>query len=188
MATVSDYRPVLVERDGRFFLHIESLGLIAAGDDPDAAYAELKRRFAALEEDARAADLLDGLPPPPAVGAPARAPGAVVMKGDLKGFLIRVGIVLVAVLVVLLPVTWSVGGAVERAVAKVQIKGGRDFWANLEGGLHKMAGPEGALDPERRDRLLADLKVMVERVQPFAAALRPLTGEGPACPPPAKPH
>lgn len=191
-AELSEYRPVLIERDGSFFFHIDELGLIGRGGDIAAAYQDLRVRYADVLERARAADLLDRFPVPGrGDGLPGARAGAVVVRSDLRGFVLKMLIACGLALAVLLPVGIAIGGAVDRAVAKLHVKGGHQFWEGVEKGLLAMADPAAGLSDEHRDRILAALAVLVTRAKPFVDVLHPLTGApAPACPgvpPPSSP-
>jgi hypothetical protein len=182
MASMLEHKPVLLEKSGRYFFHIEELGLIGSGTDIASAYEDLKIRYADLLEQARAADLLDEIPRKRGAGTG----DAVVVRSDLKGFLIKTAIVFGAILLVLLPLVLSVGNAVERAANKFQPKGGPHFLVQLEENLHKMAAPQNDLPIEQQQRIVSDLRALVARVKPFTDELRPLAeSPAPACPPTA---
>jgi len=46
--------------------------------------------------------------------------------------------------------------------------GGRVFWERLEQALDKAANPKNDLSPERQQKLLRDVRVLVDRARPFA--------------------
>jgi hypothetical protein len=169
---LSGYRPQLITREGRFFFAIPELGQVASGDTVQAAYDALVGQHGEMLAAARAADILDELPPPaPARGTAARA-SPVAARSELRGFGLKLLIVLLAVLVVVVPLSLSISNAVTRAA--VSLQGSTKPWRKLERELERAARPDKALDPERQAKLLAELRVVVSRIKPFVDELAPL--------------
>ena len=52
--------------------------------------------------------------------------------------------------------------------------GGRGFWTKLELELSRAADPSSGLSEEKKKKILADLRAVVERLRPYAAELGPL--------------
>ncbi|MFN3077767.1 MAG: hypothetical protein ABT940_12995, partial [Alphaproteobacteria bacterium] len=184
MTVFQEHRAVLIERSGRYYFHIEALGLLGSGEDVASAYEDLKRRREEYLTQARAADLLDELP------RTRKGNSGSVGTSDLRGFLLRVGIVLGAVLLLLLPASWSIGALIDRTAVNMRLTGRHEFWAGVENTLHQLASAENELPAERRQRLEADLRTLVNRVRPFSEALWPLlpSPAAPGCAEPAKRH
>ena len=60
--------------------------------------------------------------------------------------------------------------------------GGRSFWTRLERELDKAANPASDLPPERKQKLLADIRILADRYRPFVNAAAVLFSENPAEP------
>jgi hypothetical protein len=45
--------------------------------------------------------------------------------------------------------------------------GGREFWAKLEGELDRLADPRADIPPEKRQKILSQIKVISDRWRPF---------------------
>ncbi|MEI6985372.1 MAG: hypothetical protein WCK65_04515 [Rhodospirillaceae bacterium] len=189
MESFSKYNSLLTVRSDRFFFHIHELNLIGSGPDVASAYADLRRRFDELLNEAKQADLLNSLPPPTGGG---RKTGGLILA-NIVPFLIKIAIAAGVVLAILFPALSMVQGvvkrtlprieatveksvdkieaAVDRASSKIMIKSGREFWSGLEKGLHRVAGPENEISDERREKLLSSLHILIKRVSPFTAEL-----------------
>jgi hypothetical protein len=72
---------------------------------------------------------------------------------------------------------------VDRATEQLQAMrsgfGGRDFWKRLEIELEKAADPQNDMPPEKRDKLLAELRVVVARWRPFVSEAAVLFSDKP---------
>jgi hypothetical protein len=174
-----NYEAILSFNDGRPTLRVPALGLIASGATLEAAHAEMERLKAEYLEKARAADLLDTLPPPTRIeggraSATAAATGATIVKGDLRSFLAKLAIVCVVVV--------ALFGAASVAIrSSLHVPVGKQFWAKAESELHRAAQGPG-MSPEDQARAIADIRVLVARYKPFVDELRPLLSDQP--PPP----
>jgi hypothetical protein len=187
--TPDRYPAVLTLKDGLYCFHVGELGVVACDASLEAAHAKLRARLGEMLDEARRADLLDTLPPPAgrATGVGGAPQGTLRVASDLRGFLIKTAVAVVAALVVLLPVGWSVGNALRTAVAGLEIKGGRAFWSTLERQILEAAEPDRAMDPDRQARLVAALSTLAHRAAPFTEALAPAFGAAAAAPA-APPH
>lgn len=176
--TADDYPARLTVRDGLYCFQVPALGVIACDASVDGAHAKLRARLHELLEEARRGDLLDSLPPPTesVTGSPA-AGAALRVQSDLRGFVIKTGILVAALLVILLPLSWSLGGALRSAADGLKVEGGRAFWSDLERQIVEAADPKNAIDPERQARLVGALETLASRVAPFREALAPAFGD-----------
>ncbi len=52
--------------------------------------------------------------------------------------------------------------------------GGEQFWEKAEGELERAAEPDGDLPAEKKQKLLSEIHVLVERWRPFMAEIAPL--------------
>ena len=98
--------------------------------------------------------------------------------GTIKQFVIKICIAAVVISAsTIFVVDWivdTVEDSVTRAVAgmrgQLPATGGREFWANIERELDRAADPASDLPPEKKEKLLNDVKVIVARWRPFVEA------------------
>jgi hypothetical protein len=55
----------------------------------------------------------------------------------------------------------------ERTMRSATSLGGRQFWTKLENQLEQLADPKSDLPPEKKQKILAEIKVISERWRPF---------------------
>ena len=61
------------------------------------------------------------------------------------------------------------------------LRGGSQFWARIEQDLERQADPRNDLPEARKEKLLADLRVVVARWRPFVTeASKLFAADGPA--------
>jgi len=68
----------------------------------------------------------------------------------------------------------SVEDATARTISKLQgtVKGGRQFWVKIEEELDRAAAPSSDLSPEKKQKLINDVRVIVARWRPFIDAVQ----------------
>ena len=54
--------------------------------------------------------------------------------------------------------------------------GGREFWTKIEHEIERMAAPESDLPPEKKKKILAEIKVISDRWRPFVSELSTVVG------------
>ena len=64
----------------------------------------------------------------------------------------------------------QVEDAIDRRIAAVTKVGGREFWRRLETALEKAADPKNDLSPEKKQKLISEIRILSDRWQPFFAA------------------
>jgi hypothetical protein len=55
----------------------------------------------------------------------------------------------------------------ERTLRSATSLGGRQFWTKLENQLEQLADPKSDLPPDKKQKILAEIKVISERWRPF---------------------
>ena len=101
-------------------------------------------------------------------------------RSTVTQFAAKTAIVCAAVLVVLWVVSNLVSDIIEQRTAELyrvvaEIKqtvadtkiGGREFWTNAERALEKQAAPENELSPEKKKKILAEIRTISNRWRPF---------------------
>ena len=101
----------------------------------------------------------------------------------LARFAIKSAIVAVMILLVLAVSGAMLAKSIEataRGIAGADLRGGRQFWINVEQSLEKMADPSNEMSEERKQKLLSNIRVVVNRLRPFVAEIAPLFTPPPA--------
>lgn len=80
----------------------------------------------------------------------------------------KIAIVSLAVFVTVVATTATVTAIVEASMKDVKL-GGSAFWSGLERELEKAASPDRAMPPEKREKLLRDIRAVTAQWRPFVA-------------------
>jgi len=161
---------VIRHTDGQVVAGIPQIALYAKGENAAAALEILERKKNILKDDIAAAGVVDPLPSAPVASATSATDG-------IGRFVIKSGIVALMVLLVLVVSGGMLASRIEataRGIVGADLRGGRQFWINLEQSLERMADPSNEMSEERRQKLVSNIRVLVNRVRPFAAELAPL--------------
>jgi hypothetical protein len=171
MPTIDDYETVIRREGATFLAGVPQLGLYARADSADAALQALEAKKSRLAADIEA------------VGVPAAFPDRAPAPPNVR-YLDALGLFAAkaAIVFLFLAVAVAASGAVITArvhSAVIDIMGsdtvgGAQFWSKLEQDLQKAADPSGDLPEQKKQQLLANIKVLVNRWHPFVAAVAPL--------------
>jgi hypothetical protein len=147
-------------RSGRYLAKIPQVGLYATGDSLPKAIAALEFKKKSLLEELSAANALDQIP-----AADAEVPAK-------KTALTELGVFAAKAVIVVTLVLGAVGytrHAVEAEINKITAPkiGGTVFWADVESSVARAADPTNDLPAAKKEALLADLRVLVNRWRPF---------------------
>lgn len=156
--------------DGQVVAGIPQIALYAKAENAAAALEDLERKKNILKADIAAAGVVDPLPSVPVGSATSATDG-------IGRFVIKSGIVALMVLLVLVVSGGMLASRIEsaaRGVVGTDLRGGRQFWTNLEQGLERMADPSNEMSEERRQKIASNIRVLVNRLRPFTAELAPL--------------
>ena len=172
MARIDELDILIRQKRGKIVASIPQLGLHATGQDIGAALSSLETKKKALLEDLKAADILDEFEQVPWA---ASSPGAriVMQSGNLWQFALKTLIVVVLVSAALLIPAGLLADKIRNDFRGLSL-GGRGFWTKLESELSRVADPSSDLSEEKKKKILADLRAVVERLRPYAAAVGPL--------------
>jgi hypothetical protein len=67
----------------------------------------------------------------------------------------------------------------EQTIQSATAVGGRRFWAELEQGLEELASPGADMSPEKREKILAQIRAISDRWRPFLVeAASAIDGKG----------
>jgi len=110
-----------------------------------------------------------------AVSEPGRSVSKRKERGAIEQFAIKVCIVAAVVSVCTIFVAdWIIGSAVDAAHSLLATSsiGGRQFWERIERELDRAADPSTDLPPEKKQKIINDLRVIAARWRPFIDAMR----------------
>ena len=172
MARIDELDILMRHKSGKVVASIPQLGLHATGQDVGSALSSLENKKKALLEDLKAADISDEFEQVPWA---ASSPGAriVAQSGSLWHFALKTLIVVVIVSAALLIPAGLLADKIRNDFRGLSV-GGRGFWTKLESELSRAADPSSGLSEEKKKKILADLRAVVERLRPYAAELGPL--------------
>jgi hypothetical protein len=150
---------------------VPNLGLYARGATAPAALAALEARRAALPEEIAAVGIAEPFPEP--------SPHLPQMRFlDSLGLFVAKAIIVFVLLTATLAGTGAfVIGRAYRATIGIlgtPTIGGAAFWAKMQEDIHSAADPGKEMPEPVKQRLLADLRVLVARWRPFVAEIAPL--------------
>ncbi|HEX4411542.1 MAG TPA: hypothetical protein VH206_22445 [Xanthobacteraceae bacterium] len=178
---LDDLDVVIRRRGGRYLASMPQVGLYATADTLPAAVESLDLKKKSLVTELTAADAFDQVDTTPvSAAAPVRVLPSLALFAA-KGAIV-VALVLIAV-------------GYTRATIKTEIDrlqapriGGAMFWADMENSLHKAADPAADMPAAKKETLLADLHILVDRWRPFVREIGRLFNDdaSPASPQPAK--
>jgi len=161
---------VIRHAEGKVIAGIPQIALYAKAENAAAALELLERKKSILKDDIAAAGIVDPLPSTAASGAASPTEG-------IGRFVIKSGIVALMVLLVLVVSGGMLASRMESAAqgfVGTELRGGRQFWTNLEQGLERMADPSNEMSEERKKKLVSNIRVLVNRLRPFTAEIAPL--------------
>ena len=161
---------VIRHADGKAIAGIPQIALYAKAENVAAALELLERKKNILKDDIAAAGIVEPLPNTAAAGAASPTDG-------IGRFVIKSGIVALMVLLVLVVSGGMLASRMESAARGIvggDLRGGRQFWTNLEQGLERMADPSNEMSEERKKKLASNIRVLVNRLRPFTAEIAPL--------------
>ncbi len=153
---------------GGFVLRMPALYLVVEDSSLDAGWARLEAEKAALVERHRRVGAEGDLP--------ASSRGA--EQSDLRRFLLKTAIVVLAGSVLMAGAAFSFAYAVREPLRKAGAKLGRAAIAQVAEGLRDAADSE--LTPERQQELRRLVREAAPKLEPYVAELRPLVDA--ACP------
>lgn len=169
---------VIRHAEGKVVAGIPQIALYASAESAAAALDALEQKRAILKDEIAAIGIAEPLPSMQA----ARVTSS---SDSIVRFAIKSGIVAVMILLVLAVSGAMLANKIEssaRGVVGADLRGGRQFWTNLEQGIERMADPSNEMSEERKQKLLANVRVLVNRLRPFTAEIALLF----SAPPPAR--
>lgn len=152
---------------------VPQASLYATGATVEAAVEALEQKRNELKAEMAAAGEVDDFDAPPASGRSTASSGT---TRDLWTFAAKACIAAVLAAVALDYVGSSTQTRIEEVTEKVRrsldtgaLRGGSQFWTRVEQDLERQADPRNDMPEARKEKLLADLRVVVSRWRPFVA-------------------
>lgn len=164
---LEDLNVIIRRRGGRYLASMPRVGLYAVGDTVQSAIDTLEVKKNVLVKDLVAVGALDEVDT-----------GASVADKPTR-VLPALGLFAAKGLIVVVLVVAAIGFARHAVESEInhlgaQKMGGTVFWANLENNLSRAADPANDLPAARKQALLADLHVLVDRWRPFVREIERL--------------
>ena len=102
----------------------------------------------------------------------------------IRSFAIKTVIITVAILVVVSYVDNIIDQRIEQihtSIGSATKIGGRDFWTKLELELENQADPKSDISPEKKRKIIAEIRTISDRWRPFVSEIRSaVVGDGEA--------
>lgn len=163
-----DHLDVVIRRhDGDVIAAIPQVGLFARGETIEAALEQLEAKRKAVEAEMAAfATLSASAGPTPDTQS--------IRWREVKEFAVKAGIVLALLFAAMMygalqvqQIVDSAGYNVRATVERVVTRGGSQFWTKLERELDRLAQPGADLPEAKKQKLLANIRTIVDRWRPF---------------------
>jgi hypothetical protein len=164
---------IVRRRSGRYLAKIPQIGLYATADSLPKAIESLEDKKKVLLDELTAADALNEIPI-----SPSRSAAEMRMLPVLALFAAKAVIVLALVLFAGGLARFIVQRDFERNMDRLErnvdqlmdelrLGGGARFWANVEKNIERAADPASEIPAARKQALIANLHVIVDRWRPF---------------------
>jgi hypothetical protein len=150
---------------------VPETGLLAKGDTILSAVDSLEKKLKSGMADYEA----------PTATAPRTDPVGATARGDLGNFTAKsaivVGIIALAVFVLAQMLAFRFEQIADRVAANIEsvradLRGGGGFWSRIENGIEDMADPRHDLPPEKKQKILSEIRTIAEKWRPFIAEAR----------------
>lgn len=172
---IPQYDTVVRTRNGQYYLQIKELGLLVHGEDLASTFAKLTNKRDALVKDFQDAGLLQELP---IASASSVSNGSGRSIGQELGlFSLKMLMVAVTISVIVFVAVSQVAYTAEKVAAKLETSIGelrKKPFKEIERQLILAAEAENEPSPEKQEKILQSLRVLVKRVKPYVDELRPL--------------
>ena len=97
----------------------------------------------------------------------------------IRQFIVKTAVVVLAIIAVLS----FLDNLVEQRVAQIQSAakiGGREFWTGLERELERQADPRTDISPEKKQKIISEVRIVADRWRPLISDLQAAIGGGAA--------
>jgi hypothetical protein len=175
MAQLDELDVVVRRKDGAVIACIPQAGLYAKGQSLATAFDLLEQKKRDLKADLRAAGAMDEFEATATRGVRAASTASSSSPRDLGMFALKALIIIGVILAALEFVSSSAQTRAERVIqnARRSFEGsamtGKQFWTRVETEISRQAEPGRELPEAERQKLLANIRVLVARWRPFVA-------------------
>jgi hypothetical protein len=104
---------------------------------------------------------------------PAQKPKHPLLTFALKAVIVA-AVITISLLILMDNLIGDLGDLIDGRIQRIALElrengkfGGRNFWEHLEQELDRAAGPNNDIPPERQQKLLRDVHILVDRARPF---------------------
>jgi hypothetical protein len=168
-----DQQDIIIRRKSRKVMaSIPRFSIYAHGNNIDAALAALEAKKIAFAKELEDAGELEGFeanPSPVTIGQ--GQPFPVSAPGDLRQFAVKVFIVAAAIAAVLMISGLFLASSAQSVISNIKGMGGPAFWGRIERELDRMASSESDLPEAKKQKLLADIRVIGAKWRPLLIEL-----------------
>jgi len=171
MTKIDDCEIVIRRDGGTFVAGVPQLSLYARADNAAAALEALQGKRNRLAADIEAVGVTEALPDRP------RRPSEAGYLNAVGLFAAKAAIVCLFFGIAVAASGAVIAARVHSAVVDVtgsSTVGGPQFWTKVEQELQRAADPSRDLPEQKKQQLLANIKILVDRWRPFVAAVAPL--------------
>jgi hypothetical protein len=170
MSVLDELEIIIRQKDGKVLASIPQLNLYAKAANIDAALAALNGKKAALVAEMEELGELETLK---ASLSTMSRPNVVNVRSDLGQFVLKAGIVAVAITAIFIVSGLFIISSAHSALNsfKDMSRGGAEFWSRVERELDRMASPESDLPAAKKEKLLADIRAIGVKWRPFLIEL-----------------
>jgi hypothetical protein len=177
MSRINEFDIVIRHKGGKVIAGVPQLSLYAKAEDLHGAITALEQKRTAYFGDLAESGALDDLEVREyAVSRPSPRGHGGLGQFTLKALII-IGLIAGAFVLSAALVIPRIERVVENTEAKMQQYtklGGAQFWAKVEGELERAVDPAHDMPPEKKQKLLSQIHILVERWRPFVAEVAPL--------------
>ena len=161
MQKTEDHEIVLRGRDGEFVAGIPQLDLYVRADSPQKALDLLEEKKASLASGSADFGEFDDLrTQPPLLSVVSR-------RDEYATFAVKCAIAVGMSTAAMLAFVGIIAVAISPALKKLKPAGSREILAAIEERLHRAAQPSEGFTEERKQKVLADVKLVAEKWGPF---------------------
>ena len=194
-----NYEVIVSVKNEKYFCRIPELSLFGKGNDLESSYQELMKKKEEFIKEIEEYQSEDDFIPPSTTwfreGSGQLGPS--ITKYSLMDFLIKAGIVGLMLLIIVIIASNTIGGGIRNVINSSLTMVDRQIERTLsssskrvEGGLVRMGGNirseiknelykavDHPIDAEREEKIIKNIRVVVNRWKPFVKELRPLLEE-----------
>ncbi len=189
--SMANYEVIISVKKEKYYCRIPELYLVAKGNDFESSYQELMKKKSALIKEIEEFESEDEFSPPLVTRfRDSRGSRSSSAGNDVRGFLIKTGVISLLVLIVVFIASQIISGEAKKLVKNVtgvQKEMVNSLTTGIKNSIPSKPGriiekelyraADRPSDPERERKIAASIRVVVNRLKPFAREFRPLLEE-----------